>query len=223
MRTFRFPAATVQFLTDLRIHNDKAWFDTNRSRYEAEYLEPAKAFVEAIGPELGELVPGIRAEPWVRGSIFRINRDIRFSKDKRPYKDHLDFWFWTGDRAAAAGGLFLRVAPDAVLVGAGAHGFDSDQLSSYRAAVCAPASGAELAAIVSGLEAAGYEIGGETFKRVPRGFAATGATERLLRHSALYVHTQLPVRAASSAGFVDAVLANWRNFLGLYNWLAGHV
>jgi uncharacterized protein (DUF2461 family) len=56
----------------------------------------------------------------VLGSIFRINRDTRFSKDKRPYKDHLDFWFWEGDRKAASSGLFARVSPDGVIVGAGA-------------------------------------------------------------------------------------------------------
>jgi uncharacterized protein (TIGR02453 family) len=108
MPTFRFPAATVEFLTDLRAHNDKAWFDANRSRYESGYVQPATAFVEPISPELQKLVPGIHAEPWIRGSIFRINRDIRFSSDKRPYKDHLDFWFWEGDRKSAVSGLFLR-------------------------------------------------------------------------------------------------------------------
>lgn len=223
MRAFRFPLGTVDFLTELRAHNEKSWFDAHRGRYEADYLEPAKAFVEAIGTELGDLVPGIHAEPWLRGSIFRINRDIRFSRDKRPYKDHLDFWFWEGERATAVGGLFLRVSPDGILVGAGAHGFDSRQLNSYRNAVTAAAPGAELAAVVSDLEAAGYEIGGQTFKRVPRGFTATEATERLLRHSALYVHSELPADAASSGGFIDAVLADWRTFLGLYTWLTGHV
>lgn len=96
MPTFRFSAETVEFLTDLRAHNDKAWFDANRARYEFGYVEPAKDFVEVMGPGLEKLVPGIHAEPSVRGSIFRINRDIRFSSDKRPYKDHLDFWFWEG-------------------------------------------------------------------------------------------------------------------------------
>ena len=121
---FRFPAETLAFLTDLRTHNEKAWFDANRARYESGFIEPAKAFVEAIGPELSDLVPRIHAEPSVGGSIFRINRDIRFSSDKRPYKDHLDFWFWEGDRKAAASALFLRVWPDGVVVGVGAHGFD---------------------------------------------------------------------------------------------------
>ena len=80
-------------------------------------------------------MPGIATEARVNGSIFRINRDTRFSKDKTPYKDHLDFWFWEGQRKTALSGLFLRIAPAAVTVGAGAHGFDPTRLARYRAAV----------------------------------------------------------------------------------------
>ena len=223
MPTFRFPAATLEFLTDLRAHNDKAWFDPNRARYESGYIQPATAFVEAISPELQKLVPGIHAEPWIGGSIFRINRDIRFSSDKRPYKDHLDFWFWEGDRKAAASALFLRVWPDGVVIGAGAHGFDKYQLASYRDAVADPVAGAELATIVTDLEAAAHEIGGETYKRVPRGYAAAGTAERLLRHSALYVHAELPAKTASSAKFVETLLGHWRAFIPVHIWLVANV
>ena len=224
MATFRFPAETPAFLTDLRAHNDKAWFDANRARYESAYVEPAKTFVEVIGPELKKLVPGIHAEPRVNGSIFRINRDVRFSSDKRPYKDHLDFWFWEGDRKAAVSGLFLRVWPDGVIVGAGAHGFDKHQLATYRDAVADATTGAELATIVGDLEAAGHEVGGETYKRVPRGYAAAdGVGERLLRNSALFVHVELPAKAATSARFIDTVLGHWRPFIGIHRWLVTNV
>ena len=222
-RAFRFPQETVAFLTDLRAHNEKAWFEANRARYDSGFIEPAKAFVEAIGPELNDLVPRIHAEPSVGGSIFRINRDIRFSSDKRPYKDHLDFWFWEGDRKAAATALFLRVWPDGVVVGAGAHGFDKYQLATYRDAVADPVAGAELATIVADLEAAGREIGGETYKRVPRGYAAAGMAERLLRHSALYVHAELQAKTASSAKFIETVLGHWRAFIPLHIWLVANV
>jgi uncharacterized protein (TIGR02453 family) len=222
-RAFRFPEETVAFLTELRAHNEKAWFDANRARYESVYLEPAKAFVEVIGPELKKLVPGIHAEPRVHGSIFRINRDIRFSSDKRPYKDHLDFWFWEGDRKSAVSALFLRVWPDGVVVGAGAHDFDKYQLATYRDAVVDPAAGVELATIVKDLEAAGHEIGGETYKRVPRGYAAAGIAERLLRHAALYVHAELPAKTASSASCIDTLLGRWRAFLGVHRWLVTNV
>lgn len=141
---FAFPAETTAFLADLRADNTKAWFDANRDRYQVAYVEPAKAFVEMIAPALDDLVPGIAAEPRVNGSIFRINRDIRFSKDKTPYKDHLDFWFWEGQRKTAVSGLFLRVAPDTVIVGAGSHGFESRRLAAYRDAVADPTRGDEL-------------------------------------------------------------------------------
>jgi uncharacterized protein (TIGR02453 family) len=223
MPTFRFPADTLEFMTDLRAHNDKAWFDANRTRYESDYVEPAKEFIEVIGPRLNELAPGIRAEPRVGGSIFRINRDIRFSSDKRPYKDHLDFWFWEGERKAAVSGLFLRVWPDGVVIGSGAHGFDKQRLATYRDAVADATTGAELAKIVADLEAAGHEIGGKSYKRVPRGYAADGIGERLLRHAALYAHAELPTKTATSARFVDTVLGYWRTFLGVHTWLVANV
>ena len=81
---FAFPSITIEFLSDLRRHNDKTWFDAHRDRYDAGYVEPARAFVESAGPGLAAIVPGIMAEPRVLGSIFRINRDTRFSSDKRP-------------------------------------------------------------------------------------------------------------------------------------------
>lgn len=80
-RPFAFPLDTVAFLADLRRHNDTAWFDANRARYESAYVQPAKAFVEAMAPALDDIVPGIHAEPKLLGSIFRINRDTRFSVD----------------------------------------------------------------------------------------------------------------------------------------------
>lgn len=222
MPEFSFPAETVQFLTDLRAHNNKAWFDAHRDRYEAGYLKPAKALVTAIGPRLTELVPGIRAEPRVNGSIFRINRDVRFSSDKRPYKDHLDFRFTEGDRKTAVSGLFLRISPDGVVVGAGAHQFDKHQLAAYRSAAADVTTGAELAAIVDDVEAAGYEVGGETYKRVPRGFAIDAARERFLRHSALYAHAELPVGVATVKTFVDTVFDQWRTFCRLHAWLVAN-
>ena len=120
-------------------------------------------------------------------------------------------------------GLFLRVWPDGVVVGAGAHGFDKKRLAVFRDAVVDATTCAELATIVSDLEAMGHEVGGETYKRVPRGYAADGIAERLLRHSALYVHAELPVKTATSAGLIDTVLGHWRTFSGVHRWLVACV
>src|SRR4051794_4151449 len=92
-----FSKDTLQFVAELRLNNEKAWFDENRPRYEAAWLEPAKRFVVALGERLKKKVSKtVQYEPKINGSIMRINRDTRFSKDKQPYKTHLDLWFWDG-------------------------------------------------------------------------------------------------------------------------------
>jgi uncharacterized protein (DUF2461 family) len=156
----------------------------------------------------------------VLGSIFRINRD---SADKRPYKDHLHFWFWQGERKAAVSGLFLRVSPDGVMVGAGAHAFTNEQLGRYRDAVVDPPTAADLGATVTRLEDAGHEVEGSTYRRTPRGDAATGTSERFLRHSALYVHRHLPAGAAVTDGLLDDLLGTWRTMAPLHTWLVANV
>ena len=105
MTTFGgFPPETISFLRELRDHNRKDWFDAHRADYEAFWVAPARAFVVAAGEVLAELAPEVRAEPKVLGSIFRINRDARFARDRGPYKDHIDFWFWRASGAAPSPG-----------------------------------------------------------------------------------------------------------------------
>jgi uncharacterized protein (TIGR02453 family) len=79
-----FPRETLRFLAGIGFENSKKWFEANRALYEAGYVEPARRFIETIGPELKKISPGVRYEPKVNGSIGRINRDVRFSRDKSP-------------------------------------------------------------------------------------------------------------------------------------------
>src|SRR5690242_20353650 len=92
-----FPPQTVHFLDELHHNNSREWMHAHKAEYEAFFMQPARALVQAIGERLDELGPGLHAEPKVFGSIMTINRDIRFSKDKSPYKTQLDLWFWHGD------------------------------------------------------------------------------------------------------------------------------
>jgi uncharacterized protein (TIGR02453 family) len=221
---FAFGPDTLAFLGELREHNDRAWFDAHRADYQAAYVEPAKDFVEAAAPILRRLVPAVHAEPRVLGSIFRINRDTRFSKDKRPYKDHLDFWFWEGERRAAQSGFYLRVTPDLVGIGAGAHHFDRDALDRFRTAVADPASGARLAEIAAGIERDGLQIGNERYKRPPRGFDADGPAAGFLLHDGLFVATQEPPEIATDpARLMPACEAVWTRLAPLHRWLVDHV
>jgi uncharacterized protein (TIGR02453 family) len=200
-----FPETTRLFLTGIAANNDKAWFDANRPLYEAGYVEAGKAFVAAIAPHLQALSPGVHAEPRVNGSIMRINRDVRFSKDKRPYKTHLDFWFWHGEKKGwNCPGFYLRITPETVFIGTGMHQFDKDMLDSYRHAVVLPRSGKALQAAIAKVQAAGdYEIGEKTRKKPPRGFEVDPDRVELLLHEGLTATKTLPASVAYQTGFVD--------------------
>ena len=222
MATFGgFPPQTRAFLRDVGEHNEKPWFDAHREDYERWWLAPARAFVEAIGLELTTLAPGVQAEPRVNGSIMRINRDVRFSADKRPYKDHLDFWFWEGpQRREAVSGIFCRLAPETFAVGVGAHGFDPQLLKQYRAAVVDTKTGAALAKAVKAVEGAGLEVLGERYSRPPAGFKADGDTARFLRYGAVWTVEEAPAEAvAESPAVIEHCMAHWRAALPVHRWL----
>jgi uncharacterized protein (TIGR02453 family) len=222
--SFAFPPDTTGFLGELRRDNSKVWFEANRARYQAAYVDAGKAFVEAVAAVLAGIVPGIQAEPRVLGSIFRIHRDARFSADKRPYKDHLDFWFWQGERKAAVSGLFVRISPDGIGVGAGSQGFDKPTLARFRGAVGDDDVRAELVDAVEGIEKAGYLVDGETYKRVPAGFRPDGPVARFLRHSALFVHHDEPADLALDAERLLPTLGrHWAVLAPLHRWLVTHV
>ncbi len=217
-----FPPQTLAFLRGLGKHNDKAWFDAHRADYEAYYIEPAKAFVAALGDKLAALAPAITAEPKVNGSIFRINRDIRFSKDKTPYKDHLDLWFWDGsERKAAVSGFFFRLRHDSVLLGAGNHTFDKDQLATFRAAVLDDETGKPLATLGRKLAKAGMPLSGEAYKKVPRGVDPEHPRADLLKFGALHAGVTLQPRPAEldSAKFVTTCAGHFKKLLPLHRWL----
>ncbi|MEA2324592.1 MAG: hypothetical protein QOD81_4442 [Solirubrobacteraceae bacterium] len=121
-----FPAEGLAFLAGLREDNSKAFFDAHRPAYEGALLAPARAFVVALADELRTRVsPAIRAEPHVNGSILRINRDIRFNVDKRPYKTYLDMVVWAGEgHSRERPGFFVRLEPEGVTLSAGIHRFE---------------------------------------------------------------------------------------------------
>jgi uncharacterized protein (TIGR02453 family) len=216
-----FPAETAAFLRGIAKNNDKKWFEAHRADYEAGYVEPAKAFVTALGPRLKKIAPAVQYEARVNGSLFRINRDVRFGKDKRPYKDHLDLWFWCGDRRGwDTPGFFFRMFADRLMIGAGMHRFEKSLLDAYRKAVVAPRPGRALAAAIDEVRAAGhYEIGGASRKTVPRGFDADHERAPLLLHEGLWAGLETELGSeAKSARFVDFCAGHYRAMWPVARW-----
>jgi uncharacterized protein (TIGR02453 family) len=221
-----FPEATFRFLRGLAAHNEKAWFEAHRADYEAGHVAPAQALVSALGPRLAAFAPGLRFEPRVNGSIFRINRDVRFSRDKTPYKPHLDLWFWHGERRGwDAPGFFLRLFAGRLLLGAGLHTFGKPQLSAFRSAVLEERSGAALERVLARVQAAGpYAVGEPERKTIPRGFDKAHPRAALLLHESLHAGWEGPVPVeARTPAFVDWCVRHFRALHPLSEWLLQHV
>jgi uncharacterized protein (TIGR02453 family) len=215
-----FPRKTLTFLAGISEHNDKGWFEAHREDYELAYVAPARAFVEELGPRLREVAPDIQHDPRINGSIGRINRDIRLSADKRPYKDHLDLWFWHGDKKGwNRPGFYLRIAPKSVWLGAGMHMFDKEMLGAYRDAVVDERSGAALEKAVSAVRKAGYDVGERTRKQVPRGYDAAHPRAEFLLFEGLHAGIKLPTAAATREDFADTCLTHFRATWPLGRWI----
>jgi uncharacterized protein (TIGR02453 family) len=217
-----FSDETFRYLAELTANNEKAWFEANRARYEACYLAPALAFIEAIGPRLRELPGDVRYEARVNGSLFRVNRDVRFSKDKTPYKNHVDMWFWQGERKGwESPGYYMRLLPDEIILGAGMHSFSKEGLTAFRQAVLDDVKGAALEEVVASVSRAGpYAVAGESRKTVPRGFDPGHPRARLLRYEALNANLAGPIPSESAdPGFVDSCFGHFKAVSPINAWL----
>jgi len=217
-----FPEGTFDFLRGLTKNNSKAWFDAHRDDYDRFYIAPARALVDALGPRLKKISPTVAYEPRVNGSIFRINRDVRFSKDKTPYKNHIDLWFWHGERGGwNSPGFFFRLSADRLILGAGMHRLEKAQLDAFRAAVVDQRAGAALARVIDKVRAAGpYVIGGASRKNAPRGFDAAHARAALLLHEGLWAERDSrPDKSIGSAAFVEYCAAEFAAMWPVGEWL----
>jgi uncharacterized protein (TIGR02453 family) len=219
-----FPKETFAFLEGIAAHNDKAWFEAHRDLYEAGYVAPGRAFVEAIGSRLKKISPTVQYEAKANGSLGRINRDIRFSKDKRPYKDHLDIWFWHGDRKGwNCPGFWFRLTRKEVHIGVGMHQLEKNELESFRNSIVHPRSGKALLAAVAAVEKAGYEVDGKSRKIPPKGFATDADRADYLLYEGLHASTHLPAKAAQKPDFIDTCLRDYAALWPIGKWLLEEV
>lgn len=217
----RFPVECAQFLVELACNNEREWFLEHKAEYDAFVMTPARAFVTALGARLKAFAPGVHADPRVNGSIFRQNRDTRFSRDPTPYKTHLGLWLWEGERdRMECSGFYFHVEPPRVYLGTGLHAFPKEHLATYRASVAHPVLGPALARAAADVRAAGpYAVEGEHYKRVPPGFDAAPEAAPFLRFSGLWAGIELPVATIFEDGLLDVCAAHFRNMAPLHRWL----
>lgn len=186
-----FGQETLAFLQELSFNNDREWFAANKDRYEAAVREPAETFILALGPLLAGRFPTVVFDTRRNGagSLMRIHRDVRFSPDKRPYKENVGIIFplAPGKKVEAPIFYFHIEAGRAFFYG-GQHVFSPEVLARYRAAVDDVRTGPALETILTDLASQGLAaMEDPTYKRVPRPYAADHPRAALLRQAALGV------------------------------------
>ena len=223
MTTFNgFPKDAVTFLLDLRHNNDREWFKAHKPEFDRNVTAPAKEFGAALTAALGDALAETGADQPVNSSIFRIYRDIRFSKDKTPYKTHLGMWFWQGERPRMENsGFYFHLEPPKLMLAAGVHTFPKPLLKAYRNAVVSERFGPALIDAVNAMKSsADYDIDQKTYKRVSRGFDKDHPRADWLLYSGLTVAEEdLIPDALYSAELIDFCLQAYRRMFPLHNWL----
>ena len=219
-----FPKRAFDFLGGLEDNNNREWFESNRDVFESCLLRPAQDFVVEMGERLKTLSPSVSAIPLIDKSIFRIYRDTRFSTDKTPYKTHIGILFWDGSRKKLENpNYYVQLNKSSIFVGAGEYIFPSDTLKSYRDSVVHPRRGAELRRILKNITGnPTYRIGGDHYKRVPRGYDPDHPNAVLLQHNGLYTYSECALPEEIYSGrFIDYCFRIFRDMYPLQEWLAG--
>jgi uncharacterized protein (TIGR02453 family) len=199
-----FGPELFSFLADLRANNDREWFAANKQRYEEHLLEPALVFIDAFAPRLEKISPHFRADARPSGgSLFRIYRDTRFSKDKTPYKTNVGIHF-RHERAkdANAPGYYLHIGPGEVFAGGGIWHPDTEAATRIREAIAADPTRWRRATR-GGAFAKRLELGGDALKRVPPWADPEHPFADDLKRKDFYGAARLSENDVVASGFVD--------------------
>jgi uncharacterized protein (TIGR02453 family) len=220
-----FSKQTVKFFKDLADHNNKAWFEGHRDVYESEVMAPSRAFIEAMGARLRTEIPRIVAIPKVNKGIFKLNRDTRFTLDPTPYKTNLGLYMWEGPKPRMeAAGFYFHLEPPNLMIGGGMYMFTDKVMENFRRAAVQAKSGRELTAIGKALEAAGYDLDGRHYKRVPAGYDAGHPNAALLLHNGLYTgwEGKIPPEFYTPA-ILDFCWKKFVPIIPLHKWLMKNI
>ena len=204
--TFRgWPAEALEFYEGLQADNSKTYWTANKTTYDDKVRAPMVALLEELEPEFGP------------ARIYRPHRDVRFSKDKSPYKTQIAASFERGG--------YLRLSADGLGAGSGIYMFSPDQLRRWRAAVDDDASGEPLVGVIDDLHRQGIEVSShDVLVRVPTGFAKDHPRADLLRYKDLVAWRDWPVAAWLGTAKAKAKLEEFfRICAPLNDWLSKHV
>ena len=207
-----FTDATFAFLEDLTDNNDRDWFKTNQERYEQHVRGPALAFIEDFGAPLLKISPHLTADPRkVGGSLFRIQRDTRFAKDKTPYKTHVGIQFrHVASKDVHAPGLYMHLDPGGSYAGVGLWRPATADAHAIREAIAADPAGWKRAAHGKRFTDVFDHGDPERLVRVPKGFDPDHPFVDDIRRKDFTAGARLTRKTVTGSKFLDEYAAMCR-------------
>lgn len=222
-----FRPAALRFLRQLKRRNTRTWFEANRAIYETEIRTPFKALVEELDLRLARFAPEIVGEP--RRSLFRINRDVRFSKDKSPYKTNAACWFYhvdagrgVGSEAQGGAGFYFQIAPDECFLGAGLWMPPRPSLNRVREALADDWKGFERIVLAPAFRRRfGPPDEEAMLVRLPRGYGPDHPAARWLRYQSFSAGRTLSESDVLSPRLPAILARDFEALTPLVRWLNG--
>ena len=220
MSSHYFTDATFAFLLELAANNDRTWFKANKPRYEEHVKEPALRFITDFGPVLKEISPHFRADPRANGgSLFRIYRDTRFSKDKSPYKTHTGIHFrHDAARDAHAPGFYLHIQPGNCFAGCGVWRPSGPVLRKIRESIDEDPAAWRQASGDPRFRGT-FELEGDSLIRAPKGYSPDHPLIEDLRRKDFIGVAQLNAQALTKGDSLDTFASLCRGGAGFQSWL----
>ena len=200
-----FPAEAFEFYEDLAADPSKAWWEEHKHTYQAAVRAPLVALGDELADEFGE------------PHLYRPYRDVRFSRDKTPYKDHQGMFVELRNGL----GWYVQVAGAGLMVAGGWYTSTAEQVARYRAAVAADPGARMLTALLDEVQRTGLAVTGDRLKSRPRGIPADHPHLDLLRYRTLYVQRQWPPAPwLGSRRALTRVADQWRTMRPTLEWLS---
>ena len=197
------------FFKELAPNNHKDWFDENRSRYEQNIREPFKVFVSDLIDAIRKEDPAINIEP--KDAIFRINRDIRFSKDKSPYKMHMAAAIGRGGKKHPGSvGIYFQLGPGGVMLAGGSYEPSKEELNAIRHGIAAHPNKFRKAIEDATFVKHFGEIKGDKNKVLPKDLKAAAEKEPLIYNKAFYYSSELDPEWVSNPGLFNKILDHYK-------------
>jgi uncharacterized protein (TIGR02453 family) len=217
-----FTRQTLAFLTSLANNNTREWFDEHKQDYEDYVREPALDFISDMDEELFAITKHFRAVPKkVGGSLMRIYRDTRFSRDKTPYKTNIGIQFrHEAGKDIHAPGYYVHIEPDECFVGAGLWHPDADALFKIREGI-AQNPAAWVKARDDRAFTQNFELVGDALTNAPRGFARDHPLVEDLKHKDFIGLAGLSVANVTSGNFRSLVAERFKQAQPIMRFLCG--